>query len=100
MHLELDPPSKALPAAISSIAATAKLPAFSAPPPVHKIDHLLKAAPTCSIEASPSFMFTAGTRRSSVTYGHEGFGQANCSCDQPMVVDVCKEERDVHMDES
>ena len=75
LELELDPPSTALPAAISSIipaAAKAERPPPS-PIPV-TISGIVSAAmkaerpPTASIEASPSFMFATGLR-SSFSYG-------------------------------
>lgn len=94
IELELDPPSTAFPAAISSIAAAAK-PAQSAASGkgVHG------ATPTASIEASPSFMFTSGLR-SSFSFSHEGFGSVDNSSDHAMVVDARKDDQNVRMDES
>ena len=95
LGLELDPPSTALPAAISSIGAAAKLSALVVPdrPSIHG------ATRTASIEASPSFMFAAGLR-SSFSFGHEGFGEADTGSDQPMAVDVRRDDQNVWMDES
>ena len=74
LELELDPPSTAFPAAISSIAAAAK-PVPSAAPQ--------KVVASAAIEASPSFMFASGLR-SSFSFGHEGFAQVD---DQSMCMD-------------
>ncbi|GJE93801.1 hypothetical protein PsYK624_099630 [Phanerochaete sordida] len=108
VQLELDPPSRALPAAITSIAAAAKSPVFSAPPPVHKIGPVgvPAGARTISIEATPSLMFGAGAaRRSSLSYGHAPLvvavsDVAMALCGQAMVVDGRRDEGDMRMDES
>lgn len=105
LALELDPPATALPAAISAIALSARTPTLASAQSVSKSLRRIAVATAradappsaCAIESSPSFMFATGLR-STFAFGHEGFGQVDPGYDQPMLVDVRKEDN--RMDES
>ena len=96
LQLELDPPPTALPASISSIAATART------TPV--LRHDLPGGNVMAIEASPSLIF-AGASKSAASmfareFGRTDVGVGACGGEQPMVVDVRKDDSSMRMDES
>lgn len=89
IDLELDPPATALPASISSIAAAAKSPTISASEMLLNGRRKRKDTPghnpVLSIEASPSFVFAPGTKRS-FSFSTEAFSPIER--DVPMTVEV------------
>jgi hypothetical protein len=92
LHLELDPPPTALPASISSIVAVARPTLLS---PVLQKDPG-EGACSMSIEASPSFIFASSSKGAFAPGRPEGNGGE----DQPMVVDVRRDDVGMRMDES
>ena len=100
LQLELDPPPTALPASISSIAATAR------PTPI--LRHDLPGGNVMAIEASPSLIFASGTgaMKSAASMFAREFGRTDVGVgasgggEQPMVVDVRKDDSSMRMDES